>query len=68
VVLSSVQLTQHSAALLNDLFGIQVRGGCMCAGPIVQAEMGINNSDASALEHMMLQVSLLLQALSRTQF
>ncbi|MBU0507749.1 aminotransferase class V-fold PLP-dependent enzyme [bacterium] len=22
-----------AAALLNDLFGIQVRGGCMCAGP-----------------------------------
>lgn len=46
------------AALLNDLFGVQVRGGCMCAGPIVQAEMGISNTHADALEHVMLQVSL----------
>lgn len=45
------------AALLNDLFGVQVRGGCMCAGPIVQAEMGISSAAADALENMMLQVS-----------
>ncbi len=51
-----LQLTHVLAALLNDLFGVQVRGGCMCAGPIVQAEMGISNSAAVALEHMMLQV------------
>jgi hypothetical protein len=44
------------AALLNDLFGVQVRGGCMCAGPIVQAEMGISSAAADALENMMLQV------------
>jgi selenocysteine lyase/cysteine desulfurase len=45
------------AALLNDLFGVQVRGGCMCAGPIVQAEMGISSAAADVLENMMLQVS-----------
>lgn len=45
------------AALLNDLFGVQVRGGCMCAGPVVQAEMGISSAEADALEHVMLQVT-----------
>jgi hypothetical protein len=49
----------HSA-LLNDLFGVQVRGGCMCAGPIVQAEMGISNAAADALEQVMLQVPVAL--------
>ncbi len=44
------------AALLNDLFGVQVRGGCMCAGPVVQAEMGVSSAAAEALEHVMLQV------------
>ena len=29
-------------ALLNDLFGIQARGGCMCAGPYSQAILGIS--------------------------
>ena len=26
----------YTAALLNDLFGIQSRGGCACAGPYAQ--------------------------------
>lgn len=51
------RVTYICSALLNDLFGVQVRGGCMCAGPVVQAEMGISNSDADALEHVMLQAS-----------
>eukprot|EP00923_Selenidium_pygospionis_P001392 GHVN01002068.1.p1 GENE.GHVN01002068.1~~GHVN01002068.1.p1 ORF type:complete len:1005 (-),score=97.83 GHVN01002068.1:2906-5920(-) len=29
-------------ALLNDLFGIQARGGCACAGPYAQFLMGIS--------------------------
>ncbi len=28
------------AALLNDLFGIQSRGGCACAGPYAQQLLG----------------------------
>lgn len=28
--------------LLNDLFGIQVRGGCLCAGPLAQFLLGLN--------------------------
>ncbi|REG81313.1 aminotransferase class V-fold PLP-dependent enzyme [Marinomonas pollencensis] len=30
-------------ALLNDLFGIQVRGGCSCAGPYGHQLLGIDN-------------------------
>jgi selenocysteine lyase/cysteine desulfurase len=30
------------SALLNDLFGIQSRGGCQCAGPYVQHLLGMN--------------------------
>ena len=29
----------------------------MCAGPVVQAEMGISSAEADALEHVMLQVT-----------
>ncbi|CAF2661286.1 unnamed protein product [Rotaria sp. Silwood2] len=32
--------------LLNDLFGIQVRSGCACAGPYVLDLLGINNQTA----------------------
>ena len=32
----------YVVALLNDLFGIQARGGCMCAGPYSQALLGID--------------------------
>lgn len=31
----------YVSALLNDLFGIQSRAGCMCAGPYAQYLMGI---------------------------
>ena len=29
-------------AFLNDLFGIQARGGCACAGPLMQSLLGLN--------------------------
>ena len=32
-------------ALLNDLFGIQARGGCQCAGPFSQQIMGITDGE-----------------------
>jgi hypothetical protein len=32
------------SALLNDLFGVQSRGGCMCAGPYAQLLLGIPSS------------------------
>nr|CCA24615.1 cysteine desulfurase putative [Albugo laibachii Nc14] len=42
-------------ALLNDLFGIQTRGGCACAGPHASKLLGVNKHDLKmflvALEH-----------------
>ena len=37
-------------ALLNDLFGIQARGGCSCAGPYGHALLGIDDARAAAHE------------------
>lgn len=37
-------------ALLNDLFGIQVRGGCSCAGPYGHSLLNINMDHSRALE------------------
>ncbi|WP_306029464.1 aminotransferase class V-fold PLP-dependent enzyme [Stappia sp. MMSF_3263] len=37
-------------ALLNDLFGIQARGGCSCAGPYGHALLGIDEADAARHE------------------
>ena len=37
-------------ALLNDLFGIQCRGGCMCAGPYAQILLGIDMKKAYEYE------------------
>ena len=31
-------------ALLNDLFGVQTRGGCACAGPYGQRLLGISRA------------------------
>jgi selenocysteine lyase/cysteine desulfurase len=37
-------------ALLNDLFGIQARGGCSCAGPYGHRLLGIDAATSRALE------------------
>jgi selenocysteine lyase/cysteine desulfurase len=37
-------------ALLNDLFGIQARGGCSCAGPYGHRLLGIDVSTSSRFE------------------
>lgn len=37
------------AALLNDLFGIQARGGCACAGPYGHELLHINRSQSLAI-------------------
>eukprot|EP00668_Euglena_longa_P012856 GGOE01015352.1.p1 GENE.GGOE01015352.1~~GGOE01015352.1.p1 ORF type:complete len:1036 (+),score=210.65 GGOE01015352.1:55-3162(+) len=37
-------------AVLNDVFGIQVRGGCMCAGPYSLRLLGIPNTTAQEFE------------------
>lgn len=41
-------------ALLNDLFGIQARGGCSCAGPYGHYLLGLNMADSKALEARLL--------------
>ncbi|EAQ98706.1 aminotransferase class V-fold PLP-dependent enzyme [Congregibacter litoralis] len=38
------------AALLNDLFGIQARGGCSCAGPYGHDLLNINSDRSRALD------------------
>jgi len=38
-------------ALLNDLFGIQARGGCSCAGPYGHRLLGIDLSTSKEFEH-----------------
>lgn len=37
-------------ALLNDLFGVQSRGGCQCAGPCSQRLLGLSLPDTRAVE------------------
>lgn len=41
-------------ALLNDLFGIQARGGCSCAGPYAHRLLHIDKRNSQALEREML--------------
>ena len=43
-------------AVLNDLFGIQVRGGCACAGPFAQRLLGLS-AETTHRFHMCLQQS-----------
>ncbi|RRJ84812.1 aminotransferase class V-fold PLP-dependent enzyme [Aestuariirhabdus litorea] len=42
-------------ALLNDLFGIQVRGGCSCAGPYGHELLGMDLQTSGALEESILR-------------
>ena len=46
------KLLHHNyvVALLNDLFGIQARGGCSCAGPYGHALLGIDDATAECHE------------------
>jgi selenocysteine lyase/cysteine desulfurase len=41
-------------ALLNDLFGIQARGGCSCAGPYGHRLLGIDNARSQRFEQEIL--------------
>ncbi|XP_076823513.1 uncharacterized protein LOC143469641 [Clavelina lepadiformis] len=47
------------AALLNDMFGIQARGGCACAGPYAQDLLGIDEETALKFEEALLEDSRL---------
>ncbi|KAL3309262.1 hypothetical protein Ciccas_012192, partial [Cichlidogyrus casuarinus] len=45
-------------AILNDLFGIQCRGGCACAGPYAMDLLGISDSLAKVYENVVIRVGL----------
>lgn len=42
-------------AVLNDVFGIQARGGCACAGPYAQDLLGIDEDLAAKYESVLLE-------------
>ncbi|XP_052132124.1 uncharacterized protein LOC127751900 [Frankliniella occidentalis] len=46
-------------AILNDVFGIQVRGGCACAGPYAQDLLGISEELAADYEAVLMEDSRL---------
>jgi selenocysteine lyase/cysteine desulfurase len=48
-------------ALLNDLFGIQVRGGCSCAGPYGHALLDMDMTYSRAIEEEIVQGSMVLR-------
>ena len=41
-------------AVLNDVFGVQARGGCACAGPYALSLLGLDPAGAAALETLLL--------------
>jgi hypothetical protein len=45
----------YVCALLNDLFGIQSRGGCQCAGPYAQFLLGMTDNTNDAVEKWLLR-------------
>ncbi len=53
VVRHSGRYLHHNfvVALLNDLFGIQSRGGCSCAGPYGHALLGIDHEQSEGMVH-----------------
>lgn len=42
-------------ALLNDIYGIQARGGCACAGPYAQDLLGIDESLAHRYQNILVE-------------
>jgi selenocysteine lyase/cysteine desulfurase len=44
------------ASLLNDLFGIQARGGCACAGPYGHVLLNVDDTHSLALRAAILEV------------
>lgn len=48
-------------ALLNDLFGIQARGGCSCAGPYGHSLLGMDMAFSKALEARLVDGDMVLR-------
>ncbi|KAF1335938.1 tRNA 2-thiocytidine biosynthesis protein ttca, partial [Globisporangium splendens] len=56
-------------ALLNDLFGIQTRGGCQCAGPYATRLLGLTKHDTLAFENALIDKKEMLRpGFSRVSF
>ncbi|XP_061164658.1 uncharacterized protein LOC133173684 [Saccostrea echinata] len=43
----------YVASLLNDLFGIQARGGCACAGPYAMDLLGLDEMTSTEIENLL---------------
>lgn len=43
----------YVSTLLNDLFGLQTRSGCMCAGPLAQKLLGIDHLTSIKFEKIL---------------
>lgn len=57
------------SALLNDMYGIQARGGCACAGPYALRLLGVTPKNVRGLEHELLEKHELLRpGFSRISF
>jgi tRNA(Ile)-lysidine synthase TilS/MesJ/selenocysteine lyase/cysteine desulfurase len=50
-----------AATVLADLFGIQARGGCLCAGPYALRLLNLGDAEAAALEERLLDREELLR-------
>lgn len=48
-------------ALLNDLFGIQARGGCSCAGPYGHSLLDLSMENSMAIEGQLQQGNMILR-------
>ena len=49
----------YVVALLNDLFGLQTRGGCACAGPVMQSLLGLSRELVRSYEAVLVEDSRL---------
>ena len=45
----------YIASVLNDVFGIQVRGGCVCAGPYAQSLLGMDTKLTDRFEQILVE-------------
>ena len=52
------------AALLNDLFGIQARGGCACAGPYGHSLLKVDETNSHVYRSAIKKVTSLRKFLS----
>jgi selenocysteine lyase/cysteine desulfurase len=52
--------------LLNDLFGVQARGGCACAGPYGHRLLGISPARSKAIKSAVQMVTEIFQTITRS--